>query len=66
MSGQYSLKQVSEHKDDAQGYWVVVDNDVYDVSNFIAEHPGGPKILKRACGKDSSKQFWKVWPLLLR
>lgn len=27
--------------------------------DFIDEHPGGPKILKRMAGKDSSKPFWK-------
>jgi cytochrome b involved in lipid metabolism len=29
------------------------------MSDFLDEHPGGPKILKRMAGKDSSKQFWK-------
>lgn len=29
------------------------------LAEFIDEHPGGSKILKRMAGKDSTKQFWK-------
>jgi cytochrome b involved in lipid metabolism len=59
MSKVYSSKEVSEHKTVENGMWVVIDGGVYDVTQFINEHPGGPKILKRSAGKDASKSFWK-------
>jgi cytochrome b involved in lipid metabolism len=60
MSKQVSTKEVAAHKTVEEGLWIIIDSEVYDVTKFIDEHPGGPKILKRVAGKDASKQFWKV------
>ena len=60
MTEQYTAAQVAEHKSEEKGLWVIVDGSVYDVTKFLAEHPGGPKILKRSGGKDATKSFWKV------
>ncbi|RDA86275.1 hypothetical protein CP532_5697 [Ophiocordyceps camponoti-leonardi (nom. inval.)] len=59
MSEKYTPAQVSQHGDDANGYWVIIENNVYDITNFMDEHPGGPKILKRFAGKNATKAFWK-------
>jgi len=59
MSKQLSAKDVQAHNKVEEGLWIIIDGDVYDVTEFMNEHPGGPKILKRVGGKDASKQFWK-------
>jgi L-lactate dehydrogenase (cytochrome) len=35
-----SAQQISSHKT-ADDCWVVVDNQVWDVTDFLEEHPGG-------------------------
>jgi len=59
MSKSFSVAEVAEHKDADKGLWIIVDENVYDVTSFVDEHPGGSKILKRVAGKDATKQFWK-------
>ncbi|KAJ9149157.1 Acyl-CoA dehydrogenase NM domain-like protein [Coniochaeta hoffmannii] len=58
MSNTYSQSDVSSHNK-ADSLWIVVDGDVYDLTKFQDDHPGGKKILQRVAGKDASKQFWK-------
>jgi len=55
----FTPADVSSHNTPEKGLYVIVDKNVYDVTNFLGEHPGGEKILKRFAGKDASKQFWK-------
>ncbi|KAF7908305.1 uncharacterized protein EAF01_004060 [Botrytis porri] len=59
MSKTFSPSEVAAHKDAENGMYLIIDEHVYDVTNFLEEHPGGAKILKRVAGKDASKQFWK-------
>ncbi|KAG0636577.1 cytochrome b5-like heme/steroid binding domain-containing protein [Tuber brumale] len=59
MAKTFTLADVSTHKDTENGLYIVIDQGVYDVTNFVDEHPGGAKILKRVAGRDASKQFWK-------
>jgi alkylation response protein AidB-like acyl-CoA dehydrogenase len=58
MSKRFSAAEVASHKT-PDSLYIIVDEDVYDVTKFADEHPGGKKILQRVAGKDASKQFWK-------
>ncbi|KAF2012353.1 cytochrome b5 [Aaosphaeria arxii CBS 175.79] len=59
MSESFTAKQVSEHNTVDNGLYIIIDSGVYALKDFVDEHPGGAKILKRVGGKDASKQFWK-------
>ncbi|RMJ21084.1 hypothetical protein PHISP_08047 [Aspergillus sp. HF37] len=59
MSQSFTPADVSAHNSPDKGLYIIIDKHVYDVTNFVDEHPGGAKILKRVAGKDASKQFWK-------
>ncbi|GBF63551.1 cytochrome b5 [Trichophyton mentagrophytes] len=59
MTKTFTAAEVAKHKTPESGLYIIVDSSVYDITNFIEEHPGGSRILKRVAGKDASKQFWK-------
>ena len=60
MSKAISISEVSAHNTVDKGLYIIIGSNVYNMTDFIDEHPGGSKILKRVGGKDASKQFWKV------
>lgn len=55
IAGPYSTDEVSKHnhREDA---WIIVDNKVYDITDFIDMHPGGDTILNNV-GGDSTVGF---------
>ncbi|EQL37893.1 acyl-CoA dehydrogenase [Blastomyces gilchristii SLH14081] len=54
----FSKMEVSSHNKDGD-MWVIIDQDIYDISKFQDEHPGGKKILLSVAGGDATKKFHK-------
>jgi len=51
----FSLAEVAAHSF-AEDFWTVIDDVVYDMSGYVAKHPGGSIILL-AAGTDSTVMF---------
>ncbi|RSH95724.1 Cytochrome b2, mitochondrial precursor [Saitozyma podzolica] len=51
-----SSEELGEHSD-LTSLWVAVDGNVWDVTDFVARHPGGVQILIDHAGKDVTQIF---------
>ncbi|BGO90392.1 hypothetical protein NBRC10512_004827 [Rhodotorula toruloides] len=56
MSKVITAEEVAKHNT-ADSAWVIVEGGVYDVTDFLEDHPGGKKVLLKACGQDSTEKF---------
>lgn len=54
--GSYTMAQVQEHNS-SSSCWTVINGDVYDVTDWIGQHPGGPARIEGLCGTDGTNQF---------
>jgi hypothetical protein len=52
----YTSTQVSQHST-ASDCWEIIDGKVYNLTAFIAAHPGGQAAITAQCGKDASAAF---------
>lgn len=46
--------------DDEHGYWLLIDDIVYDVTRFVQQHPGGARILQTYAGFDGTDGYRRV------
>merc|ERR1719191_350524 len=57
----YSMEEVAKHtaKTDC---WVVVSDQVLNVTKFLKEHPGGELAILTFAGKDATEEFNMIHP----
>lgn len=55
-SGSYTLATVAKHNN-ATSCWAAINGNVYDLTAWINQHPGGPDKIVSICGTDGSAAF---------
>jgi cytochrome b involved in lipid metabolism len=52
----YTLAEVSAHGERSD-CWLAINGSVYDASQYINSHPGGPAAIINYCGRDATSVF---------
>ncbi|KAI5180304.1 hypothetical protein NEOKW01_0608 [Nematocida sp. AWRm80] len=56
-----SWEEISQHNS-KDSCWIVLSKRVYDITDYLKEHPGGANILIENGGKDCTEIFMVVHP----
>ena len=51
----FTRDEVSEHNTENSA-WIILNNQVYDVTNFLPDHPGGEAIILSIAGQDATQR----------
>jgi cytochrome b involved in lipid metabolism len=55
-----TVDELKHHDNIGKGVWITIAGQVYDVSTFLDEHPGGSDILLEAAGTDATEDFFDL------
>jgi len=56
----YTRAEVAQHTSVEKGIWVSYKSGVYDITQFVVNHPGGKDKILLAAGK-SIEPFWRIY-----
>ncbi|UPK92565.1 hypothetical protein LCI18_003500 [Fusarium solani-melongenae] len=48
--------EVAKHNN-AKSCWLIIHNEVYDLTKFLAHHPGGRRVILMHAGRDATQRF---------
>ncbi|OCK92723.1 uncharacterized protein K441DRAFT_697754 [Cenococcum geophilum 1.58] len=53
--------EVAKHNS-RESCWVIIHGRAYNVTEFLPEHPGGPRIILKYAGKDATDEYEPIHP----
>jgi cytochrome b involved in lipid metabolism len=55
-----TMNELDNHRSVDTGVWIAIAENVYDISSFLSQHPGGDAILLDAAGTDATEDFFDL------
>lgn len=55
----YTLEEIRAHSLSSDA-WLIIHDNVYDITSFVEEHPGGEEVLLEQAGSDATESFEDV------
>lgn len=52
----YNMSEIAKHGD-ATSCWTMIEDKVYDLTEYVEKHPGGSKSILAICGEDGTSSF---------
>lgn len=52
--------EVALHNDDKRGYWMAIEQRVFDLTEYVHRHPGGRRVLLGYSGMDATEGYRRV------
>ncbi|KAG5312145.1 PREDICTED: cytochrome b5-like isoform X1 [Acromyrmex echinatior] len=53
----FTRAEVEKHSETSKDTWIIIHNNVYNVTSFLNEHPGGEEVLLEQHGQDATEAF---------
>ncbi|KAL0109458.1 hypothetical protein PUN28_014491 [Cardiocondyla obscurior] len=53
----FTREELAKHSEYSGNTWIIIHNNVYDVTPFLMEHPGGEEVLLEQNGRDATEPF---------
>ncbi|OUS46256.1 cytochrome b5 [Ostreococcus tauri] len=56
-----TMDEINKHNTEGD-LWVIIEGNVYDLTKFLPDHPGGKKAIMLFAGKDATEEFNMLHP----
>lgn len=57
----YTLEEVAQHNGTVHPeIWIVLDKNIYNVTEFVAKHPGGTEAILNQAGTDITEKYYNI------